>query len=471
MDKDIVQEAVKNPGLVGKILKKNVELTKDIALDMQLVLKILLGSNNPEEVFEVLKDIKVPMGACGKIINAFDILWFCKSCEKTPNSSICQECYTNSNHVGHNAYFRKGYVGVCDCGDADAWKTEGFCSNHKGYNEKLITTDLLPLHIKTVVEPVMHFLAKKLNKAALDYKAYPETGFMQTETIRQIILLFEQLTNVCGIFGKLACQALDEYCFEIIPSEHVCNFRTFLCEFEEQLFPKAKQAKLLKRKAKEGKDQIAICECKVLENVLKVIHMLDQDTIKVLCNFLVKMTKSPLLKDLLGYGILSNYRSFIGEVTYERLNLEEDIDKVSLQIFTIDAMGKKFMQLEACRNSILDIMQYLIKSQINWKETQEVDLYAKFFMLRRDMKYFNRPNTMEFLVNNTDFLNKLLYIYKEMEFTPLYVPLAAHITDSTEAGYRLQSYADKFLIEIAKTFLKSFDYSNVAFCRKFGLFF
>ena len=28
--------------------------------------------------------------------------------------------------------FRKGMGGCCDCGDAEAWKEEGFCTKHTG---------------------------------------------------------------------------------------------------------------------------------------------------------------------------------------------------------------------------------------------------------------------------------------------------------------------------------------------------
>eukprot|EP00830_Metopus_es_P019817 TRINITY_DN7519_c0_g1_i1.p1 TRINITY_DN7519_c0_g1~~TRINITY_DN7519_c0_g1_i1.p1 ORF type:complete len:129 (+),score=11.51 TRINITY_DN7519_c0_g1_i1:107-493(+) len=56
-------------------------------------------------------------------------------CGLTPNSGLCNECYTNSSHEGHEFFFRKGYIGCCDCGDPDAWKPSGNCTKHKGYDE------------------------------------------------------------------------------------------------------------------------------------------------------------------------------------------------------------------------------------------------------------------------------------------------------------------------------------------------
>lgn len=44
---------------------------------------------------------------------------------------LCNECYQQSAHPGHDVYFYHSAAGgCCDCGDADAWCPDGFCTRH-----------------------------------------------------------------------------------------------------------------------------------------------------------------------------------------------------------------------------------------------------------------------------------------------------------------------------------------------------
>ena len=51
----------------------------------------------------------------------------CLDCRTDATCVICEECFNNSNHVGHRVrYHRTSAGGICDCGDCEAWKPEGF---------------------------------------------------------------------------------------------------------------------------------------------------------------------------------------------------------------------------------------------------------------------------------------------------------------------------------------------------------
>ncbi|KAF0697392.1 hypothetical protein As57867_011899, partial [Aphanomyces stellatus] len=72
-------------------------------------------------------------GVCGYMFKSNDIAWNCRTCQMDDTCVLCQKCFQNSNHEGHEVFFhRTGPGGMCDCGDFEAWKPEGFCVDHSG---------------------------------------------------------------------------------------------------------------------------------------------------------------------------------------------------------------------------------------------------------------------------------------------------------------------------------------------------
>ena len=61
-----------------------------------------------------------------------DTVYHCRTCGMDPSCAICHECFTNSDHTGHDYWMFSSGGGCCDCGDVEAWKREGFCSRHPG---------------------------------------------------------------------------------------------------------------------------------------------------------------------------------------------------------------------------------------------------------------------------------------------------------------------------------------------------
>ena len=70
---------------------------------------------------------------CSVAFRPGDIVWNCKQCQKDSTCVLCQSCYQDSDHAGHDVFFyhvvNEG-GGCCDCGDAGAWDPKGFCSRH-----------------------------------------------------------------------------------------------------------------------------------------------------------------------------------------------------------------------------------------------------------------------------------------------------------------------------------------------------
>jgi len=74
-----------------------------------------------------------PQRVCSRSFRAGDIVWNCKQCQMDSTCVLCQQCFRDSNHEGHDVYFYHVMTdggGCCDCGDAGAWNPKGFCTRH-----------------------------------------------------------------------------------------------------------------------------------------------------------------------------------------------------------------------------------------------------------------------------------------------------------------------------------------------------
>jgi hypothetical protein len=69
---------------------------------------------------------------CGYVFKRGDIAWNCRTCQTDSTCVICDNCFRHSDHEGHEVYFHRTTPGgCCDCGDAEAWKVEGCCTQHR----------------------------------------------------------------------------------------------------------------------------------------------------------------------------------------------------------------------------------------------------------------------------------------------------------------------------------------------------
>lgn len=69
---------------------------------------------------------------CCYMFKVGDLAFNCAQCQTHKTCVLCEKCFGESNHEGHDiTFFRVRSVGgCCDCGDVTAWKPEGFCSHH-----------------------------------------------------------------------------------------------------------------------------------------------------------------------------------------------------------------------------------------------------------------------------------------------------------------------------------------------------
>ncbi|CCI47549.1 unnamed protein product [Albugo candida] len=89
-----------------------------------------------DEMLSVLRR-KSAKRMCACEFKPGDIAWNCKECQVDETCVMCNDCFIASDHTDHQVFFYYTHSGgCCDCGDPEAWAPEGFCSEHKGAQDK-----------------------------------------------------------------------------------------------------------------------------------------------------------------------------------------------------------------------------------------------------------------------------------------------------------------------------------------------
>ncbi|XP_043702921.1 E3 ubiquitin-protein ligase PRT6-like [Telopea speciosissima] len=128
---------------------------KNLFGESLLWMQWLMFEDEPHASLKNLAKMSVGQrGVCGAVWGHNDIAYRCRTCEHDPTCAICVPCFQNGNHKDHDYSIMYTGGGCCDCGDATAWKREGFCSKHKGTEQ----IQPLPEKMANSVGPVLDIL-------------------------------------------------------------------------------------------------------------------------------------------------------------------------------------------------------------------------------------------------------------------------------------------------------------------------
>ena len=152
----------------------------------------------------VLEEIKKqgPRQVCQYQFRKNDIVWICRSCQKDETCVLCNDCFQDSKHEGHEVYFYHSQSGgCCDCGDAGAWNPTGFCSKHGREISDPLTTipaDIVStgqLLLAQVIESVTQFC--EMTVANFDLASYDDApdGIYNVLLYNDDIHTLAQVTN------------------------------------------------------------------------------------------------------------------------------------------------------------------------------------------------------------------------------------------------------------------------------------
>lgn len=77
----------------------------------------------------------VPRRVCQHPFRKNDIVWVCRTCQADETCVLCHNCFSQSNHEGHDvAFYHAQAGGCCDCGDPDGTFLSpciGYCSLYR----------------------------------------------------------------------------------------------------------------------------------------------------------------------------------------------------------------------------------------------------------------------------------------------------------------------------------------------------
>ncbi|KAE9251665.1 hypothetical protein PF004_g2349 [Phytophthora fragariae] len=112
---------------------------------------------------------KLPKRMCAYEFKPGDIAWNCKVCQVDETCVMCNDCFISSDHEDHEVFFYYTHSGgCCDCGDTEAWASEGFCTRHKGAQDadplSFLPPDLL-VNSRECIGEVMKLVLNSVKEA------------------------------------------------------------------------------------------------------------------------------------------------------------------------------------------------------------------------------------------------------------------------------------------------------------------
>ena len=108
----------------------------DVSPRLPAIATTLLINQNTPRHYSTLQSAKQSITSIGKScptrrvcqhpFRRNDIVWVCRTCQSDETCVLCHDCFSNSDHSGHDvAFYHAQAGGCCDCGDADAWDPKG----------------------------------------------------------------------------------------------------------------------------------------------------------------------------------------------------------------------------------------------------------------------------------------------------------------------------------------------------------
>ncbi|PIA60262.1 hypothetical protein AQUCO_00300046v1 [Aquilegia coerulea] len=167
----------------GGVVK--VPSMKDQFRESMKWLQWLMFENEPKVTLKYLAKTNVNQrGLCGAVWGSDDIAYRCRTCENDSTCAICVPCFQNGNHKDHDYSLMYTGGGCCDCGDATAWKREGFCSKHKGAEQIKPLAEEIANSVGPVLDVILIYWKEKLLFAQTSINANPRRANRNDEGIK-----------------------------------------------------------------------------------------------------------------------------------------------------------------------------------------------------------------------------------------------------------------------------------------------
>lgn len=269
-------------------------------------LQWLMFKDEPAYVLKCLSDIDVGQrGVCGAVWGNDDIAYRCRTCEYDPTCAICVPCFENGNHEDHDYSMIYTGGGCCDCGDATAWRQEGFCSKHKGAEQ----IQPLPQAIAHSAGPVLDALFAFWKNKLLSAESSTQEDRGAKDHAAECSQVADELTLVIA-------EMLLEFCKH---SESLLSFSSI------RIFSSAG----------------------LLEILVRGESFLSDKVVKKLYELLLKLLAEPLFKYEFAKAFLSYYPVVVKEAIKEcndDVSKKHAVSTFSVQIFTVPTLTPRLVK-------------------------------------------------------------------------------------------------------------------------------
>ncbi|XP_037404131.1 E3 ubiquitin-protein ligase PRT6-like [Triticum dicoccoides] len=329
---------------------------------------------------------------CGTVWGQNGVAYRCRTCESDPTCVICVPCFQNGNHKDHDYSILETGGGCCDCGDATAWKPEGFCSRHKGAEQ---------------IKPLTEELASSVGPV-----------------LDELLLFWKE--RICVPRAKA-----DDYCKRVAQelTVSVADMLLRFCACSESLLS------FVCQRIHESPG--------LLDALMRAERILDKKVVIKLHELLLKLIAEPAFKYEFAKVFIQYYPVAFSEVIKGGNDyvLEEYplIPAFSVQIFTVPALTTRLVREHNLLGTLLECLTALFLSCVGedgrLQTSKWVNLYDASFRLLEDARYVLRHEEVSMYVASerpdlTSSWVKLLLLVQGMD--PQKRVTSIHVEDENE---------------------------------------
>ncbi|KAM3346716.1 hypothetical protein ACQJBY_020971 [Aegilops geniculata] len=358
-----------------------------------LWLQWMMFGRNPDAMLHDMElSSEDDRAVCGSVWGQNVLAYRCRTCESDPTCVICVPCFQNGNHKDHDYSVLETGGGCCDCGDATAWKPEGFCSRHKGAE-----------HIKPLAEELASSVGPVLDELLLFWKERICIPREKADDCKKRVA--EELTiAIAGMLLRFCA------CSESLLS--------FVCQ-----------------RIHESPG--------LLDALMRAERILDKKVVTKLHELLLKLIAEPAFKYEFAKVFIQYYPVAFSEVIKGGNDyvLEEYplIPAFSVQIFTVPMLTTRLVREHNLLGTLLECLTALFLSCVGedgrLQTSKWVNLYDASFRLLEDARYVLRHEEVSVYVASerldlTSSWVKLLLLVQGMD--PQKRVTSIHVEDENE---------------------------------------
>lgn len=384
---------------------------------------------------------------CGKILKSKDIGFKCLDCGLDPTCIICQECFEKSNHKGHRTIQQASCAGCCDCGDREAWRPEGFCSDHQGFKgDEIEKIHSLPAEFLKNYYDSFRMVFYLFFLGCEDF--FTREGLIASSKLMKIWRAIRRLLN---LVNKGENFILNAVLFDLLrdgfknPGFKLAHE----CKNRENLY------------LSSNKNQ---CDCSILENLFRFNLLLNNDCQKEIAELCITLFGFYEFKQ---YLILTYSKMFPFFFVSHKKKLNQSktlghkdqsaILDLNVQLFTSDDLAKKLIEDDAF-DWFLD---FQVKDLLLIKEKPELfDSWRLHLQHHHIENMSSKPMICQLLCQKLTFFEKffeMLFAFNQMASYDIEIPQDREKIESLFSVLDVEVLMLNIMVNILKTGIKTME--------------